>query len=263
MQRARLTRLPAVAALAAALALVPPAAGAQQSSPVAPQEFFEPGEVLAIESIVRNYLIAHPEIIIESLQAYDREQKQAAAAKEFEQLAALREALERDPDSVVGGNPDGDVSVIEFFDYRCPYCKRVLSTLTELRRKDRDVRVVYKEFPILGPDSLVASRAAIASRAQGKYLEFHDALMGSRGKLTEKAVFQIAGEVGLDVERLFDDMRAPEVNDILSRNYALAQTLGVRGTPAFIIGDRIIRGAVGLDQLQSAVEQARENCQTC
>ena len=231
--------------------------------PAAAQEAFDPGEVKAIEGIIHDYFEKNPELVIEALRSYDRQQKELAAAKTQEVLAERRDELENDPDSFVGGNPEGDVTLVEFFDYRCPYCKRVFPTLTEVRKGDKNLRFVYKEFPILGPDSVTASKAAIASRMQGKYEQYHDALMASRGKLTETTIMQIAAEVGLDTDQLKSDMEAPEVNQIIARNYALAGALGINATPSFIIGDKLVPGAVELDALKDFIEQARTNCLTC
>lgn len=215
------------------------------------------------EALVRDALMSNPEIVRDAFIALQEREEAAQAERQRQALAEAADEVFRSPADFVAGNPEGDVTLVEFFDYRCPYCKRVMATLEELRKRDRKLRMVYKEFPILGPDSIVAARAAIASRAQGKYLEFHDALMASRGELGEKAVVQIAAEVGLDVERLFNDMRDPKIDQIIRRNYALAQALGVSGTPTFVVGDEIVRGAVTIDKLEASIEQARSGCLTC
>jgi protein-disulfide isomerase len=224
---------------------------------------FDDAQIETIEGVIRSYIRNNPEVIIDALRAYDQEQKRLASVAARQRMADRRQELERDAGDFVGGNPDGDISLIEFFDYRCPYCKRVLPQMVELRKSDKKLRIVYKEFPILGPDSVIASRAAIASRAQGKYQAFHDAMMASRGKLTEAAVLQIAAEVGLDVERLLNDMQAPEVGDIIARNFSLAQALGITGTPSFVIGDNLVRGAVNGAELKRRIAEARSNCETC
>lgn len=224
---------------------------------------FDEYQIDTIEGIIRSYLRSHPEVVIDALRAYDEEQKRVAAETLRKRMAERRQELERSPNDFVGGNPEGDVSVVEFFDYRCPYCKRVMPGLEELRQSDMGLRFVYKEFPILGPDSVLAARAAIASRAQGKYESFHNALMSSRGELSREAVVQIAAEVGLDVERLVKDMSAPEVENIIARNYALARALGITGTPSFVIGDNLVRGAVTTAELQRRIAEARDSCETC
>lgn len=253
----RLAALKGIAALLLLAGLGLGAASAAEDQP------FDETQINTIEGVIRSYLRNNPEVIIDALRAYEQKQKRVAAAAVRERMAASRQELERSPDDFVGGNPDGDLSVIEFFDYRCPYCKRVIPQLVELREADKGLRFVYKEFPILGADSVIASRAAIASRAQGKYEVFHDALMSSRGQLNEKAVVQIAAEVGLDVERLLKDMQTPAVSDVIARNYALAKALGITGTPSFVIGDAVVRGAVTGAELGRRVAEARANCLTC
>ena len=250
-----LRRIAAIVALGAGLALPFPA--------VAGDHALSPDQVEAIERVIQDYLKKHPEVIVDTLQAYSRRQKQLAESEARKQLAVYRQELEHDSGSVVGGNPNGSVSVIEFFDYRCPYCKQVMPTLAKLRKADKDLRIVYKEFPILGPDSVLASRAALASRPQGKYEAFHDALMASRGKFTETSIMQIASEVGLDTERLKSDMESPEITDILNRTRKLAQAIGVTATPTFIIGDKVVPGAVGLEDIKKFVANARTICLTC
>lgn len=238
----------AVAAVALVLPAVPGLA--QEAAPTG-------DEVEIIESIVRQYLLKNPEVVVEAIRAYQAQQERLEVERERQAIVRYLDELERDPGSHVGGNPDGDVTMVEFFDYRCPYCKRVMGALNELRESDGKLRLVYKEYPILGPESVLASRAAIASRAQGRYQEYHEALMGSRGKLTKKTVLQIALEVGLDVERLTADMESPEVKAIIERNYLLARSLGVNSTPTFVIGGRMIKGAVPVEQLRDRIAEAR------
>jgi protein-disulfide isomerase len=162
------------------------------------------------------------------------------------------------PASPVLGNPSGDVTVVEFLDYRCPYCKAMHQPIADMIAADGNVRVVIKEFPILGDDSLFAARAALAAGKQGKYAEMHAALMTFKGKLSAKDVESTAAQLGLDVVRLKDDMAAPEVDQELQQNYNLAESLGINGTPAFIIGDTLIPGALKLDDLKAHIAKARD-----
>jgi protein-disulfide isomerase len=161
------------------------------------------------------------------------------------------------------GNPKGDVTVVEFFDYRCPYCKQALNALQRLIRDDPNLRLVFKEFPILGPESVYASRVAIASREQGKYLELHHALMSHRGKFDQKSVLNIARGVGLDVDRLLVDMRKPQVEAMIKEASLIADRLAITGTPAIIIGDEVVPGYVDLVTLKTLVVAARRKCTTC
>lgn len=218
-----------------------------------------PAQREAVEETIRKVIIENPDLILQSIRAMeerDRLAKEAAAKDAVKRRGA---ELFRDPDSEVTGNPDGDITVVEFFDYQCGYCKRVYPTVKRLLEQDPNIKLVYKEFPILGPASTFAAQSAIASRAQGKYESFHNALMESKGQLSEKRVLQIAEKVGLNVARLSSDMKAqaPETEKILALNYQLSSELNITGTPAFVIGETIIRGAVGLEELQGVVAETR------
>jgi len=214
----------------------------------------------AVEKIIRDYLMKHPEIVNEAMEAHRRNE----AAKEEESIrqtiAARRNEIRHDPDTVVGGNPNGDVTVVEFFDYRCGVCKRVHPIVEELLRRDGKIRLVLKEWPILGPQSVYASRAAIASRKQGdkKYLDFHNRMMAARTSFTPDAVLKLAASAGLDPAQLKRDMGAPEIDRIIQRNYELAQALRLNGTPSFMIDDSLVRGARDLDTMLKMVRDARK-----
>jgi protein-disulfide isomerase len=210
-----------------------------------------------IERIVRDVIRENPEIVLEALDALRTREAKAREEQALRMLTERREELLRDPASPVGGNPQGDVTIVEFFDYQCGYCKTVHGTMKDLLASDERIRKVYKEFPILGPGSVIASRAALASRAQGRYLAFHDALMEARGAMNEETVLRIARSVGLDVDRLRRDMSAPEVERAIRANMALAQALGIQGTPAFVIGDQVVPGAMEIDGLRMLVRRAR------
>jgi protein-disulfide isomerase len=220
---------------------------------------FSPAEEDAIRQLVRDYLLANPEVLMEAAQVY-RERQQGIQQQQARQtLVMRREELDRDPDSPVIGNPDGDVVVVEFFDYRCPYCVRVAEDLREVVEDDGNIRLVMKEFPILGPESMVAARMALAAEKQGKYEELHFAMMTVSGKLTEAKAFKIAKKIDLDMDQLRRDMEAPEIDAMLQRNFALAQALQINGTPAFVIGDEVVRGAIDMRALRQIVGQARAN----
>jgi protein-disulfide isomerase len=235
--------------LGAVLALMPAVLAAAE---------FTPEQQKAIQAIVKEYLTKNPDVMLEALQAAEDKIKSDSRNKASEVLAAHRREVFDDPNSPVGGNPKGDVSLVEFFDYRCPYCKQVEPALDALIEKDRQLRFVYKEFPVLGPDSVTAARAALASHRQGKYAAFHRAMMALKGQINDAAVFKVAGSVGLDVERLKRDMTASEIDRMLKANFALAQELDIRGTPGFVIGDEIVPGAVSLDTLKKLIAGARK-----
>ena len=218
----------------------------------------EPLTRQGLEQMIEQYIRTHPEVIEQSLQSL--ENKRAAEEQERQKaaLATHQQELLNDPASPVSGNPAGDVTVVEFFDYRCGYCKRAASALTQLQQSDARVRVVYKDFPILGETSELAAKAALASNLQGKHRAFHEALLATKDDLTKEQLFRIAAEAGVDVNRLDQDMTRPEWQPILDRNRALAKTLGISGTPAFIVGNDLVPGALDLKTLQELVAHKRK-----
>lgn len=209
------------------------------------------------EAQVRNTLRANPEIVLEALQALQDRRTSAGQAQQRAAIAANRAALLEDANSFVAGNPDGDVTVVEFFDYRCPYCREATTTVRDLVKADPKIRLVYKEFPILGPESLAAARIAVAARTDPRYEALHDALMVAPSPLDEARALQIATGLGFDREVLAKTAKTPEIDAILKANHTLAASLGVNGTPAFVIGDRLALGFVSLDGLQKLVADAR------
>ena len=210
-----------------------------------------------IEKIVREYLLKNPEVIFEAVDRHREKQGRLQADRDRTAVRRHAKALLADPDSFVGGNPDGDVTLVEFFDYRCGYCKQFAPLLTSIMKQDPKLRVVYKEFPVLGPDSFRAAQAALAARDQGYYLEFHEALMAADAPLTDKAVMTVARAVGLDVDRLKRDMETPKVLNILGNNHRLAEALAIDGTPTLIVGDSIVRGAIPMADLAALIARAR------
>ena len=235
------------AAVVLSLSLIAPAGAAE----------FTPQQRKAIEEIIHDYLTQNPDLMLDVLQAAQDKLKGESREKAATALVERRKEVLDDPESPVGGNPKGDVSVVEFFDYRCPYCKQVMPALDALLAKDKQLRFVYKEFPVLGPDSVHAARAALAARKQGKYEALHRALMALKGPLDESSIMKVAASVGLDVERLKADMAAPEIDRTLKANVKLADALDIRGTPGFVIGDEIVPGAISLDEMKRLIEAAR------
>jgi protein-disulfide isomerase len=210
-----------------------------------------------IKAMVAEALRENPELILEALQALESRQVEAQAAAAAAVLTTESDVLERDPNAPVMGNPDGDVTVVEFFDYNCPYCKRAMPEVDALLAEDSNVRLVLREWPILSEGSAFAARAALASREQGKYVEFHAALMGMRGNVEAETVLRVAAEVGLDVEKLKTDMQSPEVGEHIATSMRLAEALGFNGTPSFVVGDQLIPGFVEKAQLVETVAAAR------
>ncbi len=207
---------------------------------------------LALEAILEN-----PEILTQAIAILQQREEQAQAAGASVALERYRDQLERDPNAPVLGNPDGDVTVVEFFDYNCPYCKRAAESVRTLIETDGNIRLVYREWPILSEGSIFAARAALAAREQGKYEEMHWALM-SLPRADENSVLFTARKLGLDMEKLQKDMKAPEIEAHIVLSSELTQALGFNGTPSFVIGNELIPGAVPLEQLQEYVKAARE-----
>jgi len=239
----------ALIALAVAVAAAPPAT-AQSFSPEQKQE---------LDRLIHDYLQHHPEAILESLKAAQFQAEATKAAQQQQTIADRRDELLHDRNSAVGGNPNGDVTLVEFFDYRCPYCKAIEPSLEAMIKEDGKLRVVYKEFPILGPVSVFASRAAIAARKQGKYAAFHDRMMALKGAIDDTAVMNVAQAAGLDLTKLKRDMASADTERIIKRNYALADALGIDATPALLIGNRLTMGAVDIDRLRQLIADARKN----
>ena len=210
----------------------------------------------AIERIVRDYLLRNPEVIDEALGVLQARRQAEEQARVRVAVTENSEELRAHPMSPVSGNADGDVTVVEFFDYRCGYCKRALKTMEDLLESDANVRVVWKEFPILGPVSVVAARAAMAAQRQGRYLALHLALM-REPELTEQKVFDIAAKTGLDMAQLRRDMEDPAIEAYLGEVRALARQLRIGGTPAFVVGDTLVPGAVDTAQMKELVAAAR------
>ncbi|WP_217577272.1 DsbA family protein [Mesorhizobium sp. GbtcB19] len=210
-----------------------------------------------LDQRIHDYILAHPEVLVQALQSLDERQREADAAQAKETLKARANDIFQDKQSPVGGNAQGDVTLVEFFDYNCPYCRLMAPIMDQAMADDPQLRIVYKEFPILGPDSVFAAKAALAAERQGKYREFHKALYGSRTRVTEAVVLKIAAETGLDVERMKGDMQKPDIQALIDRNAELAQALRITGTPGFVAGGQIFPGATDLANLKKLIEQAR------
>ena len=216
-----------------------------------------PPDKEAVREIVREYLLEHPEVIEQAILALNAKRQAAKAARARDALVENRAALVGHPMSPVSGNPEGDVTLVEFFDYQCGYCKRSLESVVDLMESDPGLRIVWKDFPVLGQVSTFAALASMAAQKQGKYLELHKALMGADERLTEESVMEIAGQVGLDLERLQQDMADREIVAYLQDTQRLARELGINGTPAFVIGNTLVPGAVDGARLKQLIAEAR------
>ncbi len=211
---------------------------------------------------VRAYLMENPKVIREVIQELGRVETAEEERQKSEALSKFRGELENDGYSFVAGNPDGDVTIVEFFDYRCGYCKQSFPDLMKTVETDGNIRLVLKEFPILGEDSVLASRAAMAAQMQNKYMEFHTTLMASRGSISIERLTEIAQTIGMDVEQFKTDIESAEITDRIGNTYRLANALNITGTPAFVIGGKLAGGAIPGSQMIALVEQARAKADT-
>ena len=214
-----------------------------------------------LERIVREYLVAHPEVIQEAMTELEKRQTAADAEKHKAAVKQYSEALFTSPRQVVLGNPNGNVTFVEFFDYNCGYCKRAMDDMLTLLKDDPKLKVVLKEFPVLGPGSVEAAQVAVAVRMQDrtgkKYLEFHQKLLSGRGQADKARALAVAKDIGLDMGRLDKDLASPEVKATLQESFKLAEALGLNGTPSYVIGDNVVVGAVGLESLKEKVNTSR------
>lgn len=211
---------------------------------------------------LREQIVANPDIIRDAFAELQRREGEAAAEARKSLIAENADEIFRSPRDFVAGNPDGDVTVVEFFDYNCPYCKRAVDDMNRLLESDPKLRFVLKEFPILGPASVAVSRLAIASQKQGKYLEYHRALYALDGKIDAARALEVAADIGLDVERLEADAADKEVEETIKGVHSLAAWLGINGTPGYVVADEIVAGALGHAVLAEKIAAARERAKT-
>jgi len=244
-------RLPAAAL---ALALI-------GAAPARAQDF-SPSQRSEIEKIIKDYLVKHPEVLQEAMAELEKKQQMAELEKARSAIKNHSEALFNSPYHVVLGNPQGDVTFVEFFDYNCGYCKRAMTDMMDLMAKDPKLKVVLKEFPVLGQGSVDAAQVAVAVRMQDKtgkkYLEFHQKLMGGRGQVDRAKAMAAAKEAGLDMARIERDLKSDEIGKSLQESMKLAEALGLNGTPSYVIGDDVVIGAVGLAALSQKIQAARK-----
>lgn len=233
-------------------------AGALVLGTPAPAQGLNADQQKQVEDIVKRIIKEQPRLILDALQEMRQREEAEAQARALQAVKTKRDEIIKDPSAPVAGNPDGDVVVVEFFDYRCPYCKTVAERVIDVVKKDGKAKVLFKELPILGPESVFASRAALAAHRQGKYIEYHVALMKVRERLTDAITLRIAADVGLDVEKLKKDMGSPEISRALEKNSDLAEELNIRGTPAFIVGDQLVPGAIDAETLTKLIADARK-----
>ena len=246
------------AALACAMLVAPAAVNAQS---------FNDQQKTELQSIIREYLVQHPEVLQEAMAELEKRQVAAEAEKTKAAVKNNAQTLFDSSRQVVVGNAQGDVTLVEFFDYNCGYCKRALTDLTDLMKDDSKLRVVLKEFPVLGPGSQEAAQVAIAARMQDKsgkkYFDFHQRLLSGRGQADRARALAAAKEAGFDMAKLELDMASPEVKATIEENMKLAEQLGLNGTPSYVVGSDVVVGAVGLEALKGKVKAARCTTASC
>lgn len=245
-------RLPRIAALCAAAAVI---ISLGIASVAHAEDAAAPLTKADVESIVHDYLMNNGKVIMDSVDKYQQESVQQRSA---EGIKNNYEKLYKDMDAPFLGNKDGDVTMVEFFDYNCGYCKRAFPAVQALVEKDKNLKVVFFDFPILGPTSKTAAQWALAAHRQGKYFEFHKLMMEHNGAIDDALLRDVAAKAGLDVDKAAKDAESSEVIMHLDKNVSLGQSVGVTGTPAFIVDDQFFPGAVPEEQLQKAIAATRE-----
>src|ERR1700730_1588856 len=251
-------RLLVPALFALALCPTPPAASAQS---------FSDSQKGDIEAIIKNYLVSHPEVLEEAMTELNKRQAAEESQKHEASVSENASAIFNSPRGVVLGNKDGDVTFVEFFDYNCGYCKRAMADMLDLMKSDPKLKVVLKEFPVLSQGSVEAAQVAVAVRMQDptgkKYLDFHQKLLGGRGAADKARALAVAKDVGLDMAKLEKDMASPEAKATIEENFKLAESMGMNGTPSYVIGKQVVIGAVGIDNLREKIGVARCGKATC
>lgn len=225
----------------------------------APASALDDAQRKEFEGVIRDYLIKNPEVIQEAIMELQKRQAATEANQRQQALTTMKPLVFDSPRGVVVGNPKGDVTLVEFFDYNCGYCRRALADMQQLMKNDPKLKVVLKEFPVLGPGSVEAAQVAVAVRltAPEKYYAFHEKLLSERGQANKAKALEAAVAVGIDKAALEKALTNPEVNATLQENLQVADALGIDGTPSYVVGDAVIVGAVGHDQIKGAVDSVR------
>lgn len=232
----------------AAAALLPSAARAELSA----------DQKKEIEALVHEYILENGAVLIESVNKFQAKQEEETNKQSTVKAKELQENLKKNKDVAFAGNPDGDVTVVEFFDYNCGYCKKAFEEILQLLKDDKNVKIVLYDMPILGPNSLETSKWSLASKKQGKFFEYHTALMNHQGGKDEDTLKRLAKEAGLDVDKLVKDKDDPTIEAEIREHLQIAQELGVQGTPGFLINDKVFRGYIPYDAIKSTIAAERE-----
>lgn len=211
-----------------------------------------------VEALVKQYILDHGDLLIESVNKYQARQEEETNKQAAGKAKDLIEQLQKEDIKSYAGNPKGDVLVVEFFDYSCGYCKKAYSEIQSLLKDDKNVKIVFYDMPILGPDSLEMAKWSMAARNQDKYYDFHKALIEHSGAKDEATLTKLANDAGLDGDKLAKDKADPKINDEIQKHLQMARDLGIQGTPGFLIGDKIFRGYIPYDVIQTTIKETRE-----
>lgn len=222
------------------------------------------GQKEEVRALVRDTLVTNPGILEEVSSALERQRADEENERRTQTIVSQKDLIFTSPNDHVTGNPDGDVTIVEFFDYNCPYCRRALTDITALLEADANVKVVFKEFPVLSEESYDAALVGVAMQKQGLYMPFHEKLLTRQGRASKPSAMQIAQELGADMAKLEADIADPATIEVIRQTHSLADTLGINGTPAYVIGDQVVVGLAPLAELQAQIKSVRENgCQVC
>lgn len=219
-------------------------------------EEFTPEQVKELDVLFKKFLAENPEVILKSVDDFRASEEKKTQQSAQQNLAEYADYF-TDASLPSAGNPDGDVTVVEYFDYNCGYCRKAYQDILTLIKEDTNLRVVFQEMPILSPSSKVMAGLAMAAHEQGKYFEMHKALMDYRGSQSDDAYNKLAEKIGLDVSKMQTDAKSVDIIASIDKSSDMARVLGIRGTPGFIVGDQIYPGYIGLDGLRNAIKEAR------
>lgn len=221
-------------------------------------EGLTPEQKKEVEAIVKDYLVNNGQDILEGVTRFQAKQEEEANKASAGKAKELQESLKKDTATAVVGNLKGDVTVVEFFDYNCGYCKKAFTEVQTLIKEDKNVKVVLYDMPILGPSSYEASKWALAAQRQGKYWEFHTAMMNHQGAADDEAFKKIATDAGLDAEKLAKDKSDPAIEETIKKHLETARELGIQGTPGFLVGEQVFKGYIPYDEMKKAIETERK-----
>jgi len=226
-------------------------------SPIAARAEMTAEQKTEMEALVKQYILEHGEILIESVNKYQAKQEEETNKEAGVKAKALLESLKTEKDMAIAGNPEGTITMVEFFDYNCGYCKKAFEEIQKVAKEEKDVKIVLYDMPILGPDSVETAKWSLAAKKQDKYFAFHTALMGHQGGKDEETFKKLATDAGLDAEKLAKDKAAPEIEAEIKKHIETAQSLGIQGTPGFLINEQIFRGYIPYDVIQKTLKDER------